>query len=151
VTGRTKETGSADDVAVYRLYDSDETLLYVGIANDPKRRFHEHEVDKEWWPEVATREITWFSSREKAWEEELRAIRAEHPRHNDYGVRWPRHHLGEPPAEVMNMTEFRAYPHDVVDRVAATGKPVVVTRQQKPLVVIVPYFDEQGDAWKPAE
>lgn len=129
--------------ALYRLYDADDQLLYVGIARDPKIRFRQHAVDQRWWSQVVTREIAWHPSRETAEGEELRAIRKEHPRYNDAGVQWPHHRLGEAPAKVMTMTDFRCWPHVVIDEVAASGEPVVITRKHQPVAVIVPYFDAQ--------
>ncbi len=43
------------ETAVYRLYDADETLLYVGITYDTKTRFADHKVNKEWWPDVSVK------------------------------------------------------------------------------------------------
>lgn len=128
------------ETALYRLYDSADQLLYVGIATDPKVRFGQHRREKTWWPEVAVREVEWFSDRARALKEEARAIERELPRYNDVGVQWPHHSLGEAPAKVMTMTEFRGDPINTIDDVAVTGQPIVLTRKQKPLVVLVPYF-----------
>ncbi|MGW0575149.1 GIY-YIG nuclease family protein [Streptomyces sp. NPDC002920] len=127
--------------ALYRLYDSGDSLLYVGIAKDPKVRFGQHRHDKIWWPEVAVREVEWFATREQALQKEAQAIQRELPRYNDAGVQWPHHLLGSAPARIMTMTEFRSDPISTIDTVAATGEPIVLTRKQTPLVVLVPYFD----------
>ncbi|MEU1088919.1 GntR family transcriptional regulator [Streptomyces sp. NPDC005892] len=68
--------------ALYRLYDKLDRLLYVGIAGDPKTRWHRHASDKAWWPEVVTRDVEWFSSRELAAAAEVETITTEKPVHN---------------------------------------------------------------------
>jgi predicted GIY-YIG superfamily endonuclease len=68
--------------AVYRLYDEEGCLLYVGISDRPETRFGEHERDKYWWREVATREVVWYPSRRLAQAEEYRAITLDRPEFN---------------------------------------------------------------------
>lgn len=68
--------------ALYRLYDASDQLLYVGIATDPKARWYRHASDKDWWGDVATREVEWFASREEASNAEITAIHKEKPTHN---------------------------------------------------------------------
>jgi hypothetical protein len=41
---------------VYRLYDAENNLLYVGATSDIPKRFAEHRRDKAWWPEVVRAE-----------------------------------------------------------------------------------------------
>jgi antitoxin (DNA-binding transcriptional repressor) of toxin-antitoxin stability system len=127
------------ETAVYRLYDADETLLYVGITYDIKTRFADHKADKEWWPEVSTKEIRWLPDREAAWAEEQRVIHEEHPRYNVASVRWVHAVHGAPPGEVLPISRFTLGAGGTIDQVAESGMPIVVTRQRKPLVVITPY------------
>lgn len=68
--------------AVYRLYDRDGRLLYVGISDKPEHRFGQHERDKYWWRDVVTREVTWYPDRRLAEAEEYRAIASEAPEYN---------------------------------------------------------------------
>lgn len=65
---------------------------------------------------------------------EARAIVRELPRHNDVGVQWPHHRLGEAPARVLNTTAFKADPQGWMDHVAETKQPLVVTRNKVPQV-----------------
>jgi DNA-directed RNA polymerase specialized sigma24 family protein len=67
--------------AVYRLYDAEGVLLYIGSAYDPKGRAKAHRA-KPWWPLVARREDEWHPSREAAYVAETEAIRAVHPQGN---------------------------------------------------------------------
>jgi predicted GIY-YIG superfamily endonuclease len=71
--------------AVYRLWDAEGTLLYIGSAYDPDHRCKEHSK-KPWWPEVARRTEEWFAHRGTAYREELKAIRAEKSKYNRMGA-----------------------------------------------------------------
>ncbi|CAL9535162.1 hypothetical protein SUDANB54_04117 [Streptomyces sp. enrichment culture] len=72
--------------AVYRLWDADGVLLYIGSAYDPEERCKAHR-DKPWWPEVARRTEEWRPSRGDAYTAELEAIATEGPLHNVMGKR----------------------------------------------------------------
>jgi hypothetical protein len=69
---------------VYRLYAADDTLLYVGIAYNPKERWRSHARDRAdtWWPLVARRDVEWFATRTEAAAAEVAAIVTEQPLHN---------------------------------------------------------------------
>lgn len=67
---------------LYRFHAADEDLLYVGITNDPGRRFGQHKYDKEWWLNVARIDMQHFPDRKSLIEAERRAIETERPRHN---------------------------------------------------------------------
>lgn len=70
--------------ALYRLYDADDRLLYVGISKRPAVRWAEHAIDKAdlWWADVVRKTVEWFETREEAETAEVRAIRTEKPEHN---------------------------------------------------------------------
>lgn len=70
---------------LYRLFAADGTLLYVGIAGNPGRRWEQHAGLKPWWGDVARTTLEHFPSRVQAAEAELKAIRAERPRYNVVG------------------------------------------------------------------
>jgi hypothetical protein len=70
---------------VYRLWDDEDQLLYIGSSYDPDRRLRDHR-DKPWWPSVARSAVEWHDSRHGAYRAELEAIVAEDPRHNVYGT-----------------------------------------------------------------
>jgi predicted GIY-YIG superfamily endonuclease len=77
----TQGTRSAH-TTLYRLYNADDELLYVGIAGNPGRRFEQHAEDKPWWSEVAATKLEHFATREAACAAEVTAITTEKPRHN---------------------------------------------------------------------
>jgi predicted GIY-YIG superfamily endonuclease len=74
--------------ALYRLYDADDRLLYVGVTRDVDRRLAAHRNDKPWWPQVARRSVEWFDERGDAAKAETQAIRSETPAYNivDYSA-----------------------------------------------------------------
>lgn len=68
--------------ALYRLYDAEGRLLYIGIARNPDARMRTHRSLKRWWPEVARAEIEWHSDRNGAERAEAACIVAENPLYN---------------------------------------------------------------------
>ncbi|MCX4885899.1 GIY-YIG nuclease family protein [Streptomyces sp. NBC_00847] len=68
--------------ALYRLYDIHGVLLYVGITNNPKRRWYTHSTRKAWWLEVAHKTVQWADSRDEADRLEREAIKSEMPLYN---------------------------------------------------------------------
>lgn len=83
-TARQKAAASGDSrrTALYRLRDSDDVLLYVGISEKPLQRWVQHAADKGWWPEVAGMSLEWLDSNAEALAMEAHAIRTEKPLHN---------------------------------------------------------------------
>ena len=43
---------SVPTTALYRLYDDDGELLYVGITDSPGTRMAQHKAQKAWWGDV---------------------------------------------------------------------------------------------------
>ncbi|MFD7980225.1 GIY-YIG nuclease family protein [Streptomyces sp. NPDC059071] len=68
--------------ALYRLFDREGGLLYVGVTYDIDQRLKQHEQQKYWWPDVSRWEVTWFGSRAEAEAAEVAAIRSERPLHD---------------------------------------------------------------------
>ena len=83
---------------VYRCYDGDGRLLYVGCSKTPRKRLDGHASGSWWWPQVATVRNLVFADRDAALLRERRAIASEMPRCNVKG-RWhvtqPREHWTE--------------------------------------------------------
>lgn len=74
-----------EPAAVYRLWDADGNLLYIGSAYDPEERCKEHRK-KPWWREVARRTEDWQTSRAAAYIEEMKAIAVERSKYNAMGT-----------------------------------------------------------------
>ena len=68
--------------ALYRHFDADNRLLYVGITCDLSSRNAAHERGAEWFPQVSTTTVQWLDDRDHAAALEAVAIRFEAPKHN---------------------------------------------------------------------
>jgi hypothetical protein len=75
--------------ALYRHFDADGRLLYVGISMRPFQRLYNHDRSH-WSQDIATVRIEWFYSRKEALQAELRAITTENPAHNLAGLKPPK-------------------------------------------------------------
>lgn len=79
-----------DTAEVYRLYDAEDQLLYVGVSNVVERRLRSHSfrtpTGSEWWPLVAYCALEFFPIYHLALESERAAIRHELPIYNRRSV-----------------------------------------------------------------
>ncbi|MEW5658318.1 GIY-YIG nuclease family protein [Streptomyces cinereoruber] len=74
-----------EPTALYRLYDTDDRLLYIGITKNLEQRWTGHKyspTSSAWWPAVHRKVIEWHPTREAADEAETAAIVSEVPLHN---------------------------------------------------------------------
>jgi hypothetical protein len=67
---------------LYRHYDTDENLLYIGRTVRGVKRANEHARDKSWWDEVVVTRYEKFDSLAELKEAEKKAIREENPLYN---------------------------------------------------------------------
>jgi len=67
---------------LYRYYDADDRLLYIGVSKCAVARAMKHQYDAAWWASFAymTREV--YPTRAAALRAEKAAIKAERPIHN---------------------------------------------------------------------
>lgn len=68
--------------AMYRFFDREGSLLYIGITNKVGRRLHEHNDRKPWFTDVVRAEFDHYPDRGSVVIAERNAIRSEHPRYN---------------------------------------------------------------------
>ena len=71
-----------EKTAIYRHYDKDGVLLYVGLSLNPIKRLGQHRIHSLWFYSIARMEIEWAKTREAAAEKEYRAVRRERPLFN---------------------------------------------------------------------
>ncbi len=67
---------------LYRIWDAEGALLYVGISTNPDMRMYKHKRRQPWWAEVDSVSYEWFPNRESAQGAERSAIHHEHPVYN---------------------------------------------------------------------
>jgi hypothetical protein len=72
------ETGAA----VYRFFQADGNLLYVGRTTSFGQRWKEHAASKSWHREIHHMSVVWYADPATAAVVEAKAIREEWPRHN---------------------------------------------------------------------
>jgi hypothetical protein len=80
------QTKGTEETAVYRLYDADGRLLYVGMGRNPMGRWASHADQHNWWPAVVRYEVAWYSTRQAAAAEERRVLKEEVTVHNIHGT-----------------------------------------------------------------
>lgn len=78
------EASDNDPTTLYRLFDDESRLLYVGISASRlgAKRFGQHSRSKDWWQEIAYARLEHFESRQIALRKEEEAIGTENPMHN---------------------------------------------------------------------
>jgi len=67
---------------LYRAFNAQGQLLYVGITMNPGSRFAQHSDEKPWWTDVADIRVEQFASRDEVLTAEREAIKSEQPLHN---------------------------------------------------------------------
>ena len=70
------------ETALYRHFDAEGRLLYVGISLNAFSRLMQHRRDSAWFRQIASITVEWFPTRGKAVDAERAAIQAERPLHN---------------------------------------------------------------------
>ena len=67
---------------LYRWFDKDDNLLYVGISINAYNRAKQHRDQADWWDDAAKMTIEKFENRLLASDAEVLAIQNENPKHN---------------------------------------------------------------------
>lgn len=70
---------------LYRHFDAEGNLLYVGISLSTAKRLGEHRNKAAWFRKVKTITIEHYPSRKAALDAERKAVQTEHPQHNVTG------------------------------------------------------------------
>ena len=71
---------------LYRAFNAEGELLYVGATAGLAKRLEQHKKTKQWWQEVANVTVEHFGTTKEALKAERVAIAAEHPRANMAGT-----------------------------------------------------------------
>jgi excinuclease UvrABC nuclease subunit len=83
----TTTSPSAGRTGVYRLFDAEGSLLYVGLTCDPDGRWRQHSHQKPWFKSVDRHTVEWHDTRIEARRAEVVAIKTEGPLYNRQDVR----------------------------------------------------------------
>lgn len=96
---------------VYRYYDSDGRLLYIGVTKNLIGRQEDHNQTRPWWPEVASASFIHFDTRQEALDHETAMIGIQWPKYNKAGPVLPeqaKEHLLQIVAGDLDDEEHRA-------------------------------------------
>jgi predicted GIY-YIG superfamily endonuclease len=67
---------------LYRFFNAQNELLYVGITNNPFNRFSGHSSDKSWFSEISHATLEHYQNRAAVDRAETNAIKSENPKYN---------------------------------------------------------------------
>lgn len=67
---------------LYRMFDKNGTLLYVGRTAHPAERFKAHKYTKQWWSQVARIDLQHCANHDALEQAEREAIQGEWPLYN---------------------------------------------------------------------
>ena len=73
---------STPKTTLYRYFDSENQLLYVGITGDNTKRQSQHRRNSFWFGEIYSATFEHFETRQEALDAETDAIHHERPKHN---------------------------------------------------------------------
>lgn len=68
--------------SLYRIFNEEWDLLYVGVSNSVIRRLDEHVWEQPWSEEISMIHVEHFENRREAVDAERRAILADQPKYN---------------------------------------------------------------------
>lgn len=78
----TTDEKTAEPTQLYRHYDADGNLLYIGISLSTVHRLGQHRKHAHWFRQITSITVEHFPSKVEATEAEALAISRESPRHN---------------------------------------------------------------------
>jgi predicted GIY-YIG superfamily endonuclease len=132
----------AGKIAIYRLFDEGDALLYAGMTNHLPRRLDLHSRRKGWWAEVRRMQVEWHDDLDAAAAAERAAIRTEWPKYNIHF----NDHLtpseipagGQPGPEAPSVVTPAVAPrHDKTGGKPVPGaRPAALTKQARAAAVI---------------
>jgi predicted GIY-YIG superfamily endonuclease len=93
-----------DETFVYRLFDAEGALIYIGMSDDVARRVHDHALRKPWGSTIARCEKSLYPTRQEAARAECSAIYSEQPFFNVNHTGRPRLWTRVPAPELVPRT-----------------------------------------------
>jgi predicted GIY-YIG superfamily endonuclease len=126
--------------SVYRLFDAEDRLLYVGCSDCVECRLDQHRLSKRWFGDIARHTVDEFPTRREALAAERVAIQTETPLHNHDGAGLLQSLLTIP----MEKTELRCL--KLVALKAETSMSALVRRGIG--AVLNELSPEEGETWE---
>jgi hypothetical protein len=105
----------SERTALYRCYDREGTLLYIGVAKHFGLRWSRHKAKAPWWDQVHRQTVEWCDSRPEALAAEAAAIFTEQPKYNVVHIKGTKRRARKQAAQPVVVSE------------PAVPKPPVVT------------------------
>jgi len=148
-----------EKTALYRHFDCDGVLLYVGISKNPVARMSQHFLFAEWFRQISSIKIEWLETREAAERHEMDAIKKEKPKYNRVHNRKPRSPVEKPevPAieEVVSILDDRGYlyisPQAIMDAVSRANIPDVARETGLPYNTVKNVIERRNPTLKTLE
>ncbi|WPO69947.1 GIY-YIG nuclease family protein [Streptomyces sp. KN37] len=106
--------------ALYRLFNAEGDLLYVGISKNPRKRWGQHALEKPWWHEIAEKTVEWHPDRATAEALETQAIVDEKPAYDQTARRYV-HPRAMPPRLEFDYSAEQARVVELVTRKIQSG------------------------------
>lgn len=127
---------------LYRFFDAEGRLLYVGRTINPGRRWREHERHADWFADVATATRVAYPDADDLADAEIAAIQTERPLHNvAHAVREKRaraESVAEPVTKLLytldDLAETAGQDRGVVEDLVRVGEIESVTIGRRRLV-----------------
>ena len=117
---------------LYRIFDKDGNLLYVGATTNPALRFDAHAKAQPWWPEAATITLQHCFDWDELYTEEIEAIRTESPKYNELHADTAARKLRKTRRKVGSGALFQRSSDGLwVGRVVVKGKTKTVTSKDR--------------------
>lgn len=121
----TKSVPDAPDAgtptSVYRLYNKDGLLLYVGITGRKLERMYQHAMSKPWWGDVVEIHVNHLPTRDLALKREEMLIKGFHPVHNKQHARVGKPYRLPPRVTVETVEKILQMASLIVDESQARG------------------------------
>jgi hypothetical protein len=120
---------------LYRFYDANRLPLYIGITSIDAVRWDQHRKRSAWWPLAEFVAVSVYATYDDVLDAERFALRAETPRFNKQGVRWPTYaalRLAQPPEEAADLLLRQARPEYLARLVQLLQDPSRAPAQAPP-------------------
>lgn len=123
---------------LYRYFDSEGRLLYVGITGNQLKRQSQHRRSSLWFDQIASAKFEHFQSREEAEVAEVRAIQDEKPTFNQQHTKWKLE-------ENWEVLDFAAKLHllTTLNGTDMRGKPSLIDDQHRQYQTALQSYDFQ--------